>query len=241
MLWFHHLKRTNSWTYHNACAKCILFWQVKTWILKRFFWCRHSIVWKAIHSLCCLKIHTICCLKILYLGSKRNFITSRVKTSDRSDSYLSIADSLPELLYCISNWSHSAQACHNYSSFHQLSLPFCYVIIDYIPPSTWMIWPVMYDASSDARKATVFATCSGFPNVPAGIWLRIWFLTCSLNFCVISVSIKPGATAFTVMPRDASSFAADFVRPITPAFNNSSASLAKHWTRHETHRMKSSL
>jgi len=34
---------------------------------------------------------------------------------------------------------------------------------------------------------------------------------------VISVSIYPGATALTVIPRDASSFAADLVIPITPA------------------------
>ena len=32
------------------------------------------------------------------------------------------------------------------------------------------------------------------------------------------VEMKPGATAFTVMPRGASSFAAAFVMPMTPAF-----------------------
>ena len=34
---------------------------------------------------------------------------------------------------------------------------------------------------------------------------------------VMSVSMKPGAIALTVMPREASSRATDFVKPITPA------------------------
>ena len=33
----------------------------------------------------------------------------------------------------------------------------------------------------------------------------------------MSVSMKPGATALTVTPREASSLARDFVMPITPA------------------------
>ena len=34
----------------------------------------------------------------------------------------------------------------------------------------------------------------------------------------MSETMKPGATAFTVIPRDASSRAAVFVNPMTPAF-----------------------
>ena len=34
---------------------------------------------------------------------------------------------------------------------------------------------------------------------------------------VMSVSMKPGATAFTVMPREATSRATDFVKPTIPA------------------------
>ena len=41
--------------------------------------------------------------------------------------------------------------------------------------------------------------------------------TVSGSTAVISVSINPGATAFTVIPLDASSLAAVLVRPITPA------------------------
>ena len=35
---------------------------------------------------------------------------------------------------------------------------------------------------------------------------------------VMSVSMKPGATAFTVMPRDPTSRASDFEKPMMPAF-----------------------
>ena len=34
---------------------------------------------------------------------------------------------------------------------------------------------------------------------------------------VMSVSMKPGATAFAVMPREATSRATDFVKPTIPA------------------------
>ena len=39
----------------------------------------------------------------------------------------------------------------------------------------------------------------------------------SVMAAVISVSMKPGATAFTVIVREATSRATDFVNPITPA------------------------
>ncbi len=39
----------------------------------------------------------------------------------------------------------------------------------------------------------------------------------SFNSAVMSVSIKPGAIALTVTPRDANSRAHDCVKPISPA------------------------
>ena len=36
---------------------------------------------------------------------------------------------------------------------------------------------------------------------------------------VMSVSINPGATTFTVMPREATSSAIDFANPMSPAFD----------------------
>ena len=40
----------------------------------------------------------------------------------------------------------------------------------------------------------------------------------SSNTSVKSVSMNPGATTLTVMPRDPISFASDFENPIKPAF-----------------------
>ena len=45
------------------------------------------------------------------------------------------------------------------------------------------------------------------------------FFTSSESTAVMSVSMNPGATAFTVMLRLAISCASDFVNPISPAFD----------------------
>ena len=39
----------------------------------------------------------------------------------------------------------------------------------YMPPFTWITWPVMYDAQGEARNRTAFATSSGVPSLPMGI------------------------------------------------------------------------
>ena len=67
------------------------------------------------------------------------------------------------------------------------------------------------------EKTTASATSSGLPNSPSGIVLHASSLTVSDSLSVISVVIKPGATAFTVIFLAASSFAVAFVSPITPA------------------------
>lgn len=57
----------------------------------------------------------------------------------------------------------------------------------------------------------------GFPSLPRGII----FLTRSWSSsAVMSLSMNPGQTAFTVMPRDANSFAMVIVMPSTPAFTS---------------------
>jgi len=58
---------------------------------------------------------------------------------------------------------------------------------------------------------------SGSPKRPSGIWLRTEALTFSGSPPVMSVVMKPGATAFTVMLRLASSLARVLVRPMRPA------------------------
>ena len=75
--------------------------------------------------------------------------------------------------------------------------------------------PVIYAASSDARKATNDATSSGFPNRPIGI---SFFRSSMGRSFVMSDSMNPGAMAFTVILRGATSCARAFVAPINAAF-----------------------
>jgi hypothetical protein len=83
------------------------------------------------------------------------------------------------------------------------------------PPFTPMTWPVMYEARSLARNATTSATSSGRPTRCIGIIGS----TMSIGRpSIISVSITPGATQFTVIFRFASSFESAFVAPMMPAF-----------------------
>src|SRR4029077_10649083 len=75
------------------------------------------------------------------------------------------------------------------------------VSYNFDPPSTGMLAPVIHRAASDARNATTSATSSGLPirfsacipsvmSRPASVFVKL----------DMSVSITPGATAFTRMP-----------------------------------------
>ena len=75
----------------------------------------------------------------------------------------------------------------------------------------------MYPASSEARKATAFAISSVVPKRPSGVRAVISCLSSSGRSWVSSVRTNPGATALTVMPREASSRAVALVKPISPA------------------------
>src|SRR3954470_4503749 len=75
----------------------------------------------------------------------------------------------------------------------------------YIPPLTARTCPVIYDASSDARKQTAAATSSTVPGRPSGICAAQSTCVFSLTVRVMSVSIMPGATTLTVMARDPTS------------------------------------
>ena len=74
----------------------------------------------------------------------------------------------------------------------------------------------------------------GVRSGPRGIWLRVCSRTASGSAAVISVSMYPGATAFTVMLRLASSRARLLVRPMSPAFAAGVVHLARvaHHARH---------
>ena len=86
-----------------------------------------------------------------------------------------------------------------------------------IPPSTLKTWPVIYPALSEARKATVSDMSWVLPKCFIGICSVAAAFTLSLRTSVIAVAMKPGATAFAVIPLLASSLAADLVMPMTPA------------------------
>src|SRR5438105_5328380 len=88
----------------------------------------------------------------------------------------------------------------------------------YMPPLTARTCPVIYDASSEARKHTAAAISSGVPSRFRGILAVQSPRTLSVIARVMSVSISPGATEFTVIVRDATSCATDFTKPMSPAF-----------------------
>ena len=76
---------------------------------------------------------------------------------------------------------------------------------------------MIYPASSAAKKATARATSSLCPKRPMGMDFRRASRAASGSTAVISVSIKPGATRFTVTLRLASSLAMDLLMPMSPA------------------------
>ena len=75
----------------------------------------------------------------------------------------------------------------------------------------------MYEASSETRNATAFEISSALPNRARGMASSNLVRWSSPSAEVMSVSINPGATAFTVIPREAISSARDYVNPIRPA------------------------
>src|ERR1700738_920581 len=93
---------------------------------------------------------------------------------------------------------------------------FCYDM--HMPPFTCSVVPVIYPACGEARNATACATSSGLPSRPSGICAFSAVCCSSGRLFVMSVSMKPGATQFTVMPRLPISRASARVIPATPAF-----------------------
>src|SRR5216684_2720020 len=93
-----------------------------------------------------------------------------------------------------------------------------------IPPSTLISTPVMYDASCEAKNATAAATSSGCPNRFIGTFATISFANSSKAsfdspvLPKIGVTIGPGATVFTRIPRPTSSAAAVLARERSAAF-----------------------
>ena len=87
-----------------------------------------------------------------------------------------------------------------------------------LPPSGEMTEPVIKEDASVERKYTVSATSAGVPPRIKGVSSKKASLSSSESAEFIFVSIKPGATALTLMPEGPHSFASALVYPITPAF-----------------------
>src|SRR5579864_1634867 len=86
----------------------------------------------------------------------------------------------------------------------------------YIPPLTASTCPVIYDASSDARKHAAAATSSTVPSRPSGICRSSSPCAAAATARVMSVSIIPGAMTLTVIAREATSRASALANPISP-------------------------
>src|SRR5574342_865370 len=86
----------------------------------------------------------------------------------------------------------------------------------YMPPFTRTTSPVTYAALSLASQATQSATSCAVPSRASGIISISFCRAASGSAAVMSVSMKPGATALTRMLREASSRATDLVRPMRP-------------------------
>src|SRR5262249_42029317 len=70
------------------------------------------------------------------------------------------------------------------------------------PPSTGIVAPVIHRARSDAKNATTLATSSGWPRrFRACMSIAFARPPSVLRKLAMSVSMKPGATALTRMPR----------------------------------------
>ena len=70
-----------------------------------------------------------------------------------------------------------------------------------MPESTWIFCPVIEDAPSETRKATVFATLEMSVAFLRDVRLYILSFCSSESDALIAVSINPGITAFERIPR----------------------------------------
>src|SRR5688500_13143348 len=88
-----------------------------------------------------------------------------------------------------------------------------------IAPSTVKIWRFTNDAFEPASQDPPFATSSGVPRRPDGV-IALMFSRrpAGTNSYALPALVKPGATALTRIPRDASSIAATRVSMLSPAF-----------------------
>ena len=83
-------------------------------------------------------------------------------------------------------------------------------------PHTRSVVPLMPPAAGEQRNAIASATSTGRPPCCSELVRRkIWRETGGIE-AVMSVSMKPGATAFTVPPNSATTGASASVMPMRP-------------------------
>ena len=73
---------------------------------------------------------------------------------------------------------------------------------------------------SDEQRNTIVPTrsCGTSVRLRDRAWRRCWFKAAQASSTSSKLSVRPGATAFTLMLYSPSSRASDLVSPITPAF-----------------------
>ena len=65
----------------------------------------------------------------------------------------------------------------------------------------WIVWPVIYEAASDAKNTYAPAHSTGWPALPIGVFDPNCGISPFSKLDGISgVHIGPGATAFTLIP-----------------------------------------
>src|SRR3954449_799033 len=88
----------------------------------------------------------------------------------------------------------------------------------YDAPLTSSTAPLAISAAGDARNTTAAATSSGVATRPSGLSARRASPRApTSSSAAMSVSVNPGATAVTTMPRGPRSLASDWPNAIIPA------------------------
>src|SRR6516165_1475895 len=110
------------------------------------------------------------------------------------------------------------QECPNRTPHHPFpSVTDLLVFQAVLPASTVNTVPVIFFALSLSRNSTALATSSTLTKRWSALRRTTCSRLCPLRLWVISVSIKPGATAFTLIARDPLSLARDLVKPTIDA------------------------